>query len=215
MKKLFVLLFSLLINSCANLETGRIAPGYAEAFNAFNILIFGHENNIDQSIIENIPYASALVQIGKGPIGLMILESKKDGVESWITADGINILIKDGRIIQTFGLSNNLTSLVYPKLKMNNKQTQKHFFYYSYDNPFLNNLKVEVSSTIKNKELVNILGTEKELTKIEEAILSKDIRWKARNVFWMDDIGYIWKTEQAISPKLPKFRIQVTKKPSI
>ena len=54
--------------------------------------------------------------------------NKKDG-ESWITADGINILIKDG--IQTFGLSTIL--LLYLKLKMNDKKTQ-HFFYYSYDN---------------------------------------------------------------------------------
>ena len=209
-----ILPFILFISACSSIDSSRIAPGYTEAFNAINTLIFGNKTNISIEVIENIPYASALIKIGKGPEGLMILESKTKGIESWITADGVNILIKDGRIIRTFGLDNNLTTLVYPSIINLTKGSNTYNFYYSYDEPFLNDLKVEVNRVFRGKEIVNIMGNDKGLNLREENIYSKKIRWKGKNKFWSDKDGYVRKSQQYISPKLPVFQIEVTKKPS-
>ena len=49
--------------------------------------------------------------------------------------------------------------------------------------------------------------------KKNETITNNDT-WKVINRYWIDSEGYIWKSEQNISPKLPIIRIEVTKKPS-
>jgi hypothetical protein len=87
--------------------------------------------------------------------------------------------------------------------------------YYSFRNPLLNNLKVEVQSTIVGKEIVEILGLKKELILIEENLYSPVINWSAKNKFWYDPAtDFVWKSRQYLSPKLPFVDIEVTKKPS-
>jgi len=53
------------------------------------------------------------------------------------------------------------------------------------------------------------------LNLIEEVTLNKYLGWEVSNLYWMDDEGFIWKSEQNISPKLPTVYIEVTKKPSV
>ena len=47
---------------------------------------------------------------------------------------------------------------------------------------------------------------------IEERITNSFIGWSEVNKFWVDDNNFVWKSEQFISPKLPRFSIEVTKK---
>ena len=50
---------------------------------------------------------------------------------------------------------------------------------------------------------------------IEESISSELIGWKEKNQFWVDPNDYfVWKSVQNLTPKLPKFMFQVTKKPA-
>ena len=49
---------------------------------------------------------------------------------------------------------------------------------------------------------------------LEETISNKQIRWEKKNLFWIDPSDhYVWKSIQHISPKLPPFILQVTKRP--
>ena len=72
-----------------------------------NIFLGYPEYPIDPEVIKNIPYASMLVRIGKGPEGLMILESINDDDYTWVSADGVYLVINNGKIIKTHGLNNN------------------------------------------------------------------------------------------------------------
>ena len=60
-----------------------------------------YENDIDPNIIKNIPYASMLVRIGKGPTALMILESINEDSFTWVSADGVYLVTKNGKIVKT------------------------------------------------------------------------------------------------------------------
>ena len=42
-----------------------------------------------------------LLKIGKGPNGLMILESLNDDDYTWVSADGVYLVINNGKIIKT------------------------------------------------------------------------------------------------------------------
>ena len=209
-----IILISLL-SSCSSIDSNNIAPGYIEAFGVIKKAVFGEENDIDPNLISSIPYASMLVKIGKGPKALMILESIYDDRHTWVSADGVYLVISNGRIIQTQGLPNNLTSIMQPDIDWtdSNFQNLKFNSYYSFEKPLLNNLKVMSSFSVgdfqdKNLSLVNL-----RLKKIEESLYSKEVNWSELNEYWTDEKGYVWISRQSISPKLPPIYYEVTKKP--
>jgi len=211
-------IYIILFQSCS-IDTSRIAPGYVEAFQTIKDSLIGADNElVTAEIIERIPYASSKLAIGKGAPGLIILESINDNKETWVSADGLFLVIEDGRVIKSAGLFNNLVSLKFADNDFKNlivsRTSEKLIFYYSYDNPQLIDMRVEVERRFITEEKVRLLSGEKQLSLIEEKITNDYIGWKELNKFWVDNEGFVWKSEQFISPKLPRFNIEVTKKPA-
>tara|TARA_Y100001935_G_C17272076_1_gene492527 strand:- start:456 stop:1103 length:648 start_codon:yes stop_codon:yes gene_type:complete len=213
--KLFVFLTTIfLISSCSRIDTSKIAPGYVQAYNSIKQLITGVNNNISPEIIKAIPYASMLVKIGKGPESLMILESINNGDYTWVSADGVYLVINNGRIIKTYGLKNNLKEVLLPFSEWNNlNQNFDYISYFSFSSPDFNNLKVLSNFSLQNKQLINLKLSEKNLQLIEERIFASDIAWEEINKYWFDDDNFVWKSIQHISPKLPPIHLEITKKP--
>ena len=210
-----------LLSSCASLGTNNVAPSYFAAYSSIKGAIFGYEDvNITRDLVKKIPYASAKLKIGNGPSGLLILESIKDNKATWVSADNVLLLVRDGRIIRTLGLINNLTSSQsvdqsFEDLLSNSDRLFNYYSYYSYDEPLLHNLRVEVSLSVKELEDIEILGKVRSLVLVEELVTSKEINWTKKNKYWIDpDTFFVWKSIQYISPKLPKFVFEVTKKPA-
>ena len=218
--KSYLILPLFLLYSCSAYEAGKIAPGYKEAFIALKGIIIGYDNEfLTRQVIDEIPFASLVLRIGKGAPGLMILESVKPNEETWVSADGVYVLIRDGRIIKTAGLENNLSNFLSIESSMKDfiakDEKVEQVFYYSYDVPRLIDLKVTSVSNLIGKEKINIYDIEKELFKIEEIITNEYLGWSVKNYFWVDQEGFIWKSEQNISPKMPTFYLEVTRKPAI
>ena len=204
---------------CSSINlSNNIAPGYVEAFETLNTAILGYEKNpFPKELIYQLPYASMLVKIGKGPEGLMILESKKEKQELWVSADEVLLGITEGRIISTEGLINNLTDLTLSREVKKISEVEEGFTYknyYSFKNPDLFFLEVEAVYKILGSETVSLFDREVDLNLIEERLENKFLGWKVTNRYWLDEEGFIWKSEQHISPKLPAIKIEVTKKPS-
>ncbi len=218
MKKISIMLLSTILTSCSILDNSRIAPGYSQAYVSIKNALFGYEDTgITREMIEEIPYASALLRIGKGPIGLVILESFNESKQTWVSADSAYIVMQNGKIIQTKGLNNNLTKLTSPFdgsnfLKVDDQRSYK--YYLSYDEPYLRDLEVDVKFYKREKESIEILGEEMDLMLVEEEISNSYIGWRVKNSYWVDEDYFVWKSEQYISPRLPKLVIEVTKKPS-
>ena len=220
--QVFTVAIVLSLGACASITSGNVAPSYFIAFEALKDTIFGQPDNlITRGLVEKIPYASAKLKIGKGPAGLVILESIENKQYTWVSADKIFVVVKNGRIVRTLGLSNNLTSFESPKqtfkeLIEESNPILDYFIYCSYDNPLLINLKIQVHLTKKGFQNITILGEAKSLILIEEEISNDYIGWKAKNQYWVDPKDFfVWKSIQHISPKLPEFIFEVTKKPLI
>jgi hypothetical protein len=176
------------------------------------------ESIIDKGLIDNIPYASSIISFGNNNKSLIILESTKGNENTWISSDKIKIIESNGRVVRSIGLPNDLHSIDRPRLNFNKiikEGKYSYVAYYSFRNPLLNSLKVEVQSVKVGKEIVEILGLKKELILIEENLYSPEINWSAKNKFWYDPYtGFVWKSRQYLSPKLPFVDIEVTKKPA-
>ena len=209
------------LSACANLDTKNIAPGYVEAYKALKNYYFGYENElITADLISRIPYASSTLQIGSGSLGLIILESADEDTFTWVSSDGIYLMLnKSGKVIRTKGLPNNLkgydaVSFDMKELLNSNKTSFSFTEYYSYDYPILNLLKVTTEYTVGKKESIKLLNQNKDLVLISEQIENKYLGWKENNKYWVDETGFVWKSIQNPSPKLPSFYIEVTKKPA-
>lgn len=216
-----LIIFNLILQSCSlDSIDRRIAPGYVEAFRTIKNSFIDLDNElITPELIENIPYASLTLKIGRGAPGLLILESVDGNKQTWVSADGVYLVLEKGRIIKTAGLFNNLVNFKTAKNDfadlMDSKSFETLINYYSYDVPELNDLRVVAKRQFIQMEQVKLLSFEKSLHLIDENISNDFIGWKRQNKFWVDDENFIWKSEQFISPKLPKFQIEITKKPAI
>ena len=209
----FLILILVVVSGCSTFNSNNIAPGYVEAIRSLNNYFFPAVNEqLTPRLINDIPYASSLLSIGRGPKGLIILESTNNKKEVWVSADDIYLVIQNGRIIETKGLSNNITN--FTSSSSNQKEFSGFKYYYSYDFPLLLDLEVISSRRVAKIEKVRLFNSEKELTLIEENIRNDYLGWKATNKFWVDSDNYVWKSEQNISPKLPTFYLEVTKKPA-
>lgn len=211
----FLILF--LFSSCSTIpmNTGTYQLIYAG--------IFGYDDiQLDPQYINDLAYSSMKIKIGKGPGGLAILESKANDKETWVTSDQIFLIIRGGRIIATQGLVE--TNLVDYRSKdmefkkfLNSKQTVFNSIrYLSYDKPEALNIEYIVTTTLKNTEKVRILNYERDLILIEELIENDYLNWKTTNKFWVDqESGFVWKSEQTYAPNIPKFNLEVTKRPPL
>ena len=82
--------------------------------NSFSKIIYGYPDYpLSREMVENIPYASMRVKIGKGPAGLMILQEIKEDTLSWVSKDEVLLQTKNGRIIRTSKLNNDLVDYYY------------------------------------------------------------------------------------------------------
>ena len=161
------------------------------------------------------------MKIGKGPAGLLILESADEGKYTWVSADNIYISIKNGRIIRAEGMINNLTDFYSsePSFKdvINSPDLYlENYRYVSFDNPEAFNIKVKTSYRVKGMEEITILNTRRELILIEEDIENSYLRWRHINQYWVDKkTGFVWKSLQQIAPNVPPISLEITKAPSI
>ena len=134
-----------------------------------------------------------------------------------MSSDNIYIVEENGKIIETSGLKNNIKGLSYTVnfLELLGVDTESVFIYYkSFSKPELINLKLRAKFYKKERKLISLINQKIYLTLIEEHINSEEIGWKVINKYWVDDESFIWRSEQTVSPKLPKMYIEVTKKPS-
>tara|TARA_B100001750_G_scaffold128210_1_gene101803 strand:+ start:361 stop:1056 length:696 start_codon:yes stop_codon:yes gene_type:complete len=209
-------------STTSSVISGNVGASFSKAYKAISSLISGYEDHpITRELVDQIPYASLRMKIGKGPAGLLILESKKGDEYTWVSADNVYIITKEGRIIRALGLTNNLTDVYSSEpsfkeiLQTSDSLTGEKFRYVSLDNPEAFNIRVKVSYKKIGPEDVSILDRTRQLILIEEKIENAYIKWRHINKYWVDqETGFVMQSFQVIAPNLPPILIQVTKKPS-
>ena len=217
--KFLTIFYCFFIISCAQ-NPNLVSSSFSTIFSLVSDDLFKKENGISPEVIESIPYASSLINFKKSPKSLVILQSKQKDTYTWVSSDSRVFLTKNGRIIGTMGLPNDLYKIERPNISfkeiLNKTGSINYVAYYSFKKPSLNNLKVEISVEVIGRKKINILRKEKDLILVEERLISKKINWKRTNRFWVDPkTFFVWKSEQNISPKLPMLTLEITKKPAI
>ncbi len=217
-QRLIGIFLSLLLFSCSG--SNLISSSYSTAFEVVTKQFFKDGSVIDTQVIKNIPYASSLINFKGSSKALIILESKRRNIYTWVSSDEKVFFTRGGRIVSTIGLPNNLYKIQRPEIEfseiISSRKEVEYFSYYSFKDPDLNDLRVKVTAKVIGEERIKLLDGFKLVILIEEKLYSQDINWKEVNRFWVDPGSfYVWKSEQHISPRLPLLYIETTKKPAI
>tara|TARA_B110000014_G_C20103004_1_gene579441 strand:+ start:916 stop:1605 length:690 start_codon:yes stop_codon:yes gene_type:complete len=219
-KNTLLALGAIILANCSAVGLKSSGAGFLSSnlwINSFSKVIFGYPDYpISREMVENIPYASLRIKIGKGPAGLMILQKIEGNTLSWISRDEVLIQTKNGRIVRTSKLNNDLSDYYYDTdpefIEILEEKKIKSQRVISLTNPKASHIELQVTSSTKDKkETIEILGNEYELIKISEKIHNRLIKWKYTNTYWVDSEGFVWKTIQQIAPNVPPIVIEVTK----
>ena len=216
--KFLTIFYCFFIISCAQ-NPNLVSSSFSTIFSLVSDDLFKKENGISPEVIESIPYASSLINFKKSPKSLVILQSKQKDTYTWVSADSRVFLTKNGRVVGTMGLPNDLYKINRPNISfreiLSKSGLMNYVAYYSFKKPSLNNLRVEISAQVIGNQRISILQDYKDLILVEEKLVSKKINWKKTNRYWVDPENFfVWKSEQNISPKLPMLSLEVTKKPA-
>ena len=216
------IILPIFLGSCSLIDTQRFAPNYVNAFNSIKDSFYGYDESlISSQLVDQISFASLILKAGKGPEGLLILESIDQNKLTYVSADNIRFALKDGKIIRTSGFDNNLIRVVEPRDALRNfyssdKIQTRYIAYYSYDEPAVNQMKIEVVLSKIGYEEIAIFEKKIKVFKIKEEVTNSYLGWSRVNTYWVDDKEFfVWKSEQYISPLLPAVSYQITKKPAL
>ena len=219
LNRVFLLASCLSLIGCSSIPD-NVAGSWRYSFETFKSAIFGFEDfPITRELIDNIPYASIRLKIGKGPAGLLILETKERKKNTWLSADQVTIVEREGKIIRTLGLTNNLTSIRPQSVNhvelVKNKDSPIYKSFISLDNPEVFELELKVKVLNKGLEEIEIVDKKHSLIHFIEEKENRYLRWKSKDHYWVDpEDGFVWKSIQNIAPNIPPILIEVTKKPA-
>lgn len=219
LNRVLLLVSCLSLIGCSSIPD-NVAGSWRYSFETFKSALFGYEDfPITRELIDNIPYASIRLKIGKGPAGLLILEIKERNKNTWLSADQVTIVEREGKIIRTLGLTNNLTSIRPQSVNhvefVKNKDSPIYKSFISLDNPEVFELELKVKVLNKGLEEIEIVDKKYSLIHFIEEKENRYLRWKSKDHYWVDpEDGFVWKSIQNIAPNIPPIVIEVTKKPA-
>lgn len=170
------------------------------------LAVEGHRNQMPTAAaVAAKPYYQMFASTSSGQ-GVLILGNLDGTREDWYGRDGVVLFIRDGQIIKTTGLPQNLEDL-----------------HASQNNPFARGLQhlsgpltialhmdwsgyrygvpVQATLTRKGTREVSILGQTRRLLEVDESLTAPIAHWRAINQYWVDPAnGFIWKSVQHIAP---------------
>ncbi len=179
---------------------------------------------ISREISKKIPYSSMTVKVGKAPRALLILAYiDPDGSQHWYSGDRVALILKAGRLMKTVGLPDNLRGQRIeggdPLASSPHKITA----------PVISERIAEIESNGQRRYLpiravlhnrgavrIRILEIDFETVLLEEINTYQIGNWSFINRFWVDAYdGFVWKSEQTISRRLPPLSMEIIKPPAV
>ena len=152
-------------------------------------------SSVDVEDINNSKYSFMLVKLGRGPEIKMILNSYKDGLYEWISAEGERIFTFNGLIVKTENLEHNIDIKEFNKFSFSkNKQS----FKINFDNPELVNADISyhIKQADKSRDS-NVYGL------LDGYVLTKQmssIGWRFSDKYWVSSEGEVVESSQRFHP---------------
>ena len=154
--------------------------------------------------INKSKYSFMMVKLGRGPEIKLILNSHKDGLYEWISADMERIYTYKGLIVRTQSLEHNLLIKDFKNFSLADKSQT---LIVSFDNPELINASINFRIKKLGKSKVsNVYGNLEEYELFKEM---SDIGWKSKGRFWLSEDGQVIESIQKFHPFYQKIHFRI------
>jgi len=203
------------------LLTSCIAPPslYKEAFDTSIKALKKNKITINQNI-KNIPYAMQIMEIDDGNEAIIVLSTANDNYLIWSSASKEFTKTFNGKIIKTTGLQNDINIFNPPNIEeifidlSKGKLISPHKSLINFSNPEASSLEIFYSYSINETEIiVNRLNERNIKTRIlVEDVNIPLIRFKTKNMYWVDQNNRVVKSHQKIAPNMGVIKLTTLKK---
>ncbi len=200
---------------------GCIAPPslYKEAFVTSKEAFLG-SNIVISKAIRELPYAMQLVQIGSSKEVLLVLAESRNDSLVWSSSSKELITTFNGKIIKTLGLKNDIEIIAYPNILeaysslLKNNMGYSHKSFVNFSSPKATSLEVLYTYKIlKDETILKRLNDLPVATKVMiEYVNIPIIRFRAKNLYWIDSEMNVLKSEQKIVPNIKIIKLDTLKK---
>lgn len=201
---------SAVLGGCTNSVAGRTL---ATAFETS----FGDASSFDPDYPDKLPYASMAVSIKNSRKALLVLAKVDQGELHWISADRGVFVTRNGRLVRTVGMPENLVGTEFLGADFFEESgvpgatafPRKRLIDIAPGNRF--GMVVEASLSLGPKDMVRINKRQYETVRLVETCVVPQLSWEFQNVYWVDGRGMVWKSVQHTVPGAPAIEIEVTK----
>jgi hypothetical protein len=141
---------------------------------------------------------------------ILILGGVEGDVQGWYGHEGEAVFLDHGQVVRTLGLSANVDGMRWASVNpfhagLQNLQTEITTSRVADWSPgYRYGVAEEVRLVPVRMESVDILGTVRQLRRIDEFVSAGDAQFNAQNTYWIDPAdGFVWRSHQVIAPGLP------------
>ena len=210
MTKLQTLALLTALSSCSSF------PLYDYGFNTIKESYLSLDNQlIDEAYMKSTKYAFIRVRFGSSRSSLLTLVKEDQNTLEWISADGIKIFTRYGKIIKTSGLPNDIEILSYQDFTSFNGPNFDSSYVTNFYEPILLEQLTSAAFSKKGMKRIKspIAGRDKiQVNLIKEKIYIQSINWTRTNKYFYNSNQEIEKTIQYIHPFSSPITIEFVKK---
>lgn len=162
------------------------------------------------------PFYQMRATTAKGD-AILVLGNVDGRRQLWYGNDGGVVVLQDGRVVQTIGLTQNLDGSRIPEAhdpfhaglqKLDSPQTYIHEDDWSPGYRY--GIQVEAQLVPSGTTDIDILGTPHHVLLVTEHVAAKAAGYSATNQYWVDPAdGFVWMSEQQVVPGLTLKLVQL------
>lgn len=219
MKRVALIASLLLLPGCDSSGTSNYTLYYQALRQGFSAG-FGSSPRITKDQAAAIPYASIGYRLNDGPEQLLVLGTDSGGDQLWTSGAHIVIVTRDGRIVRTVGLAQDVASVT--------PEVGQHLFgpadisgknlaitrLEDFPGIPLYGVAVKCTTAPRGLETIVILGRGITTRKVDEVCRSEALSWSFTDSYWIDPASaLVWRSVQHVGPKGEKVEIETLRPP--
>lgn len=191
-------------------------PSFSSAGETFRYALQGFPDaDVTPEQAQQLPYASMFARIGEGPKSLVILAEWNPPLAMWIGADKSQFYMRHGIVERSAGLTYDLTTAS-PQTPPWAGGAMEATYVADFKYRGLFGLRAESRWEKGDASLQQLDSGVRFLRRWQQQVRMPSISWKANNTYWVDDTtGFVWASEQTISPDMPTLRYEILKPPAL
>jgi hypothetical protein len=219
MKSIALIAALLLLSGCDSTGTSDYTLYYQALRQSFAGGFGGH-SHVTKDQAAAIPYASIGYRLNDGPEQLLVLATNSGGEQLWTSGAHVVIVTREGRIVRTVGLTQDVSAMTPQKgqqltsLAQVRERSLTTTRLEDFPSIPIYGAAVTCTANPRGPETIVVLGRGVTTRKIDESCRSDSLSWSFTDTYWVDPQStLIWRSIQHVSPKGEKVEVETLRPP--